>query len=392
MIVGLLAVVANISWAVTETTLYNFTGGQDGGDPKGDLIADAAGNLYGVTVFGGTTGNGTVYEISPDGTGNWTEKVLHNFQAGIDGGTPNAGLIMDIAGNLYGTTWAGGAHGQGTVFELTPNGEGTWTNNVIYSFQGLNDGSLPAGSLIFDGAGNLYGTASATGGYGQGVVFQLKHTAQGWVQRPIHQFVSHSLDGSSPGGALAFDKLGNLYGTTVTGGLGVKGTVYKLTPVGKMWKPSIIHAFGGGTDGADPVGGVTIDARGNVYGTTTTGGSSNDGIVFQLAPTSNGGWKYTIVYTFQGGNDGASPYARVILDQRGNLYGATSTGGVNRGGVLFGIVHEAKGKWRENVIYSFSPAGNGAYGGVVRDAAGNLYGTTSFGGPAFQGMVFQVIP
>ena len=286
------------------TVLYSFTGG-DGSHPRAALIADVAGNLYGTTISGGAIDAGTVFQLTPAGALN----VLHSFTGGGDGALPWAGMIADAAGNLYGTTYGGGASGQGTVFELDPSG----TLTVLYSFTGGNDASPWAG-LIADAAGNLYGTTE--GGDGPGEVFQLTPSGAFTV---LHNFTGR--DGAIPHGGLILDAAGNLYGTTHNGGASAAySTVFQLTPWGTL---NVLHSFTGGGDGAYPEAGLIADMAGNLYGTTWGGGTGGRGTVFQLTPSGT----LTVLHSFTGGSDGAWPAAGLFADAAGNLYGTTSSGG-----------------------------------------------------------------
>jgi uncharacterized repeat protein (TIGR03803 family) len=281
----------------TETVLHTFTGGSDGANPNGALIADTAGNLYGNTTYGGDGGScshfggcGVVFKLSPDGT----ETVLHTFTGGSDGANPIAGLIADRAGNLYGTTFFGGGRGScyrgcGVVFKLSPDGAET----VLHTFTGGSDGSSPEAPLIADSAGNLYGTTDYGGGIcsgpfaGCGVVFKLSPDG---VETVLHTFTG-GRDGADPSAGLIADRAGNLYGTTFFGG--GRGSCYGGTGCGVVFKLSpdgaetMLHTFTGGSDGASPsVGlGLIADTAGNLYGTTTSGGVGANGVVFKLSGT-----------------------------------------------------------------------------------------------------------
>jgi uncharacterized repeat protein (TIGR03803 family) len=287
------------------TVLHSFTGA-DGSYPRAVLIADAAGNLYGTTISGGAQDAGTVFQLTPSGTLN----VLYSFTGGSDGALPWAGMIADAAGNLYGTTYSGGASGQGTVFQLDPSG----TPTVLYSFTGGNDASPWAG-LIADAAGNLYGTTE--GGDGPGEVFQL--TPSGTLN-VLCWFTGR--EGAVPHGGLILDVAGNLYGTTHNGGTGGYGTVFQLAPSGAL---NVLHSFTGGSDGAYPEAGLVADTAGNLYGTTWGGGAGGQGTVFQFDPSG----ALNVLHSFTGGSDGGRPGADLIADAAGNLYGTTVLGGAN---------------------------------------------------------------
>ncbi len=277
--------VGNILGGFTETVIYRFSGGSDGGSPRGaDLIFDHAGNLYGTTLFGGggscQDGCGTVFKLTRSG-GNWTESVIHSFGQSGDGMIPWAGVIFDHAGNLYGTTTNGGTYGQGTVYQLTPSGSG-YTEQVLYSFHGPTDGGLPYGGVIMDSAGDLYGTTCCDGPSGGGTAFELNRS-QGWAFSVLATF---PVDGSE--GSLVMDAAGNLYGTTFEGGGFGFGSVFKLTPSGGGWTYSLLHSFCAGgwpcSDGAFPPSGLAFDNAGNLYGTTADGGATGGGVVFQITP------------------------------------------------------------------------------------------------------------
>src|ERR1022692_2364418 len=255
------------------------------------------------------------------------EKVLHNFNHdGTDGWRPEAGLIFDAAGNLYGTTSQGGSSAVGAVFELTPAAGGTWTEKVLHSF--LNDGTdgvNPVAGLIFDGAGNLYGTTYQGGTYGDGTVFELTPAAGGtWTEQVLHNFNYDSTDGAGPHAGLIFDAAGNLYGTAASGGTYSYGTAFELTPAaGGTWTEKVLWNFGSGADGSYPQGGLIFDAAGNLHGTTTSGGAHGPGTVFELMPAGGGTWSERVVHSFGNGADGSGPYAGLIFDAAGNLYGTT---------------------------------------------------------------------
>jgi uncharacterized repeat protein (TIGR03803 family) len=343
-----------------------------GGWPRAGVIRDSAGNLYGTTYGGGAYNAGTVFVLSPTGV----ETVLYTFQGGTDAGWPYGGVIRDSAGNLYGTTVAGGAYGRGTVFMLSPTGVET----VLYSFQGSWDGVQPQAGVIRDSAGNLYGTTSYGGAYSsRGTVFMLSTTG---VKTVLHSFQPGG-DGFKPCAGVIRDSAGNLYGTT-TGGGHENGTVFKLSPTGSE---KVLHKFKGGTDGANPAfSGVIRDSAGNLYGTTSVGGATNTGTVFVLSPTG----LETVLYSFQGGTDGANPQAGVIRDSAGNLYGTTMSGGAYGNGTVFQVSPTGV----ETVLYSFQGGTDGAnpQAGVIRDSAGNLYGTTYVGGANNAGTVFVLSP
>ena len=380
----------------TFTGLYSFTGSTDGCCPSAGLTRDAAGNLYGTTRYGGPEDKGTVFELMPRAGGGWTEQTLYSFGGGTDGAGPVAGLILDRAGNLYGTTSGGGdlacgaPYGCGTVFRLMPQAGGRWTEQVLHSFGGGTDGEEPAAGLIFDPAGNLYGTTSYGGTYDYGVVFEIT-AGGGWREQVLHTFGSGG-DGIVPYyGSLVIDAAGNLYGTTLYGGAyGSGGTVFELMPGGTE---RVLHSFGNGTDGAGPYAGLIMDASGNLYGTTGDGGDLNChygvgcGTVFELVPQVGGGWTETVLYAFKG-TDGNYPLAGLIFDVAGNLYGTTDGGGGSCStppgvpcGTVFKLTPQAGGRWTEQVLHSFGGP-DGAYpsAGLIMDPAGTLYGTTNLGG------------
>jgi uncharacterized repeat protein (TIGR03803 family) len=332
-----------------ETTLHHFTGGSDGGGPLGSLIMDSAGNLYGTTTGGGGSNGGTVFKLAPDGSGGYTESILYSFLKGNDGAEPYAGLIMDSAGNFYGTTLLGGSGGVGTAFKLAPNGSGGYTESVLYSFTGSNDGAGPRAGLTLDAAGNLYGTTHDGGGASNlGVVFKLAPNGSGYTESILHSFAGVH-DGNHPTASLIIDSSGNLYGTTgevVESDVNM-GTVFKLAPNGSGgYTESVLHDFTAifpQSDGINPAGGLIMDSAGNLYGTTSYGTNNPEqtdltyGTVFKLTPDGTGGYTESLLYNFLSGSDGAAPTAGLIMDTAGNLYGTTAGGGASNEGTVFKI-------------------------------------------------------
>lgn len=335
----------------TENILYNFGGtSTDGTSPSGALIFDAAGNLYGITEHGGTgvcdqgeNSCGTVFEMKPTTGGRWEEKILYNFgSTSTDGYYPSAGLILDADGNLYGTTTRGGTYGVGTVFELAHAADGRWAEKVLHSFNGTDEGEIPLASLVFDPAGNLYGTTSQGGSFHAGGIFELKRGAGGnWTTKMLHFF--NGGDGSTPFASLILDAAGNLYGTTQIGGPNHGGTVFELKQTtGREWGEIVLHGFDNKSgDGYEPLAGVNFDTNGNLFGTTFTGGTGTCrdgcGTVFELTPAAGGGWTETL-YSFPAYANGYSPASGLIFDAKGNLYGTTANGGT--GGCACGTVFE----------------------------------------------------
>jgi len=352
-----------------KVVLHDFNG-SDGYWPDGPLAADETG-LYGTTQFGGTAsfGYGTVFHLAPPVMpgGAWTETVLYSFTDGDDGGVPANGLVRDAAGNLYGTTNDGGQYGQdgvGTIFQLAPPKVkgGAWTETTLYSFQQIKDGDEP-NRLTLDANGNLYGTRTAdnilctpSNPKDCGMAFELQRLGTSWQMKLLHQFEGFS-DGSSPWSGVIFDAQGNLYGTTVgfAGNIiSAGGTVFELSPPAEgtgPWTESLLYIFSGGADGAQPLDNLVFDGKGNLYDTTFYGGDITCnlgigcGVVFVLAPPSQAGspWTETVLHTFLGGSDGADPAASLTWGKGGALYSTASGGGgsssCNGGcGTVFGVL------------------------------------------------------
>jgi len=371
--------------AQTETVLYNFSGGSDGGYPYSNLTFDSAGNLYGTTYGGGTFGYGTVFEVSPNGNGGWNEAVLYSFTGGADGSEPFGPVIFDSVGNLYGTTYAGGANGFGAVFELSPVGT-SWMETVLYSFAGGTDGAYPRAGLIMDPAGNLYGATFGSEPYYPGTVFELSPSGGGWKEQVIYAVNMAS--------GVTMDPYGNIFGVNGS-------TAFELSPNGNGgWNSTVIHTFPTGPkDGSGAWGTPVLDQAGNLYGTTFEGGVGDLGTVYRLSPVETGKkkgeWKEKILESFRNNENhgpiqGAYPYAGVVFD-RGNIYVTTVEGGKHLcGGIfvlLFPSYHEKYPLWGFNGEDGFQP-----YASVILDGAGNLYGTTLYGGLGAHGVVFEVSP
>jgi uncharacterized repeat protein (TIGR03803 family) len=354
-----------------ETVLHVFARGNDGAYPFAELIADTQGNLYSTAPYGGSNNAGIVFRLAPDGT----ESVLYTFTGGNDGGTPQGGLIMDKKGNLYSTTVNGGADGRGTVFELAPDG----TETVLYSFTGGADGANPWPRLLMDKKGNLYGTALGGGtGNNNGAVFKLAPNGRETV---LYSFCSKTNcdDGSQPYAPVIADSKGNLYGTTVGGGDYNSGVVYKVTPKGKE---TVLYGFTGGSDGGGPLAGLLMDSSGNLYGTAFRGGnSSNDGVVFKVTP---GGTEQVLYAFCAKANctDGATPNASfLIADKKGNLYGTVTAGGTDNDGAIFELAPD--GTEKVLYSFAGGSDGDYPAGGLLMDKKGDLYGTTSNGGGGY---------
>ncbi|MGA8763307.1 MAG: choice-of-anchor tandem repeat GloVer-containing protein [Candidatus Sulfotelmatobacter sp.] len=391
------------AWAANvPKTLHAFTF-NDGSSLYSSLTLDAAGNVYGTTVEGGTHNAGLVYEISPVSGGKWKETALYNFKGGSqDGSGSHATPVFDSAGNMYGTTPNGGLKspkcnaGCGVVFKLSPpqNG-GPWIETILHEFTGGSDGAVAYAGVVLDSSGNLYGATTAGGAAGLGTVYELSPTSGGgWQETVLYNF------GGAPDGATAYstpilDKAGNLYGTTYEGSAHNHGTVYELSHASGVWTEQILCSFKGGNDGDEPFAGVIFDQAGNIYGTTAEGGTANVGTAFKL--TAANGWKKTILHQFLGlsAGDGANPNG-LIFDALGNLYGSTVGGGSFNPGTIFRMTHSSSG-WKETVLYSFTGGNDGAFpsAGLSIDPAGHLYGTTLWGGPAGDtvgGVAFEFIP
>lgn len=386
--------------AQTETVLYSFSGGPDGGNPYAGPILDSKGNLYGTTEYGGAYNYGAVFELSPGANGQWTETVLHSFNYdGQDGVRPYSSLVMDPYGNLYGTTNLGGTYDFGTVFLLHPNSDGSWTESILHSFNadGYN-GYNPYANLIFDKIGNLYGT-TYSGGYqgGYGTVFELSPGKNGsWHERVIHSF--DYTDGSGPMGGLVFDPVGHLYGTTETGGTLQHGVVFAMKRGSNgTWTEYVLHSFNSATgDGWAPYAGLVIDRAGHLYGTTLYGGNTESGTVFEVAMV-NGKVREKVIHSFINGQDGIDPYGPLAIGASGNLYGTTWQSLVNNvggAGIVFKLSQTSPNVWQETILHNFVNPGDGGnpYSGVALDSAGNVYGTTYAGGESGGGIVFEVTP
>ena len=322
-----------------QVVLYSFTGGADGGNVDyGRLAFDAAGNLYGVTVFAGQYGQGTLFKLTPNPDGTWTESVLHQFTGGEDGSVPRATLFFDAAGNLYGTAAYGGAYGCGTIYKMTPGPGNEWAFGVIHHFDD-DPACSPWVGLIPDTAGNLYGTTRNTvNGCSNppqecGTVFKLTPSSDGnWAFQVIHQFIGS--DGSDPSVAgLIFDEAGNLYGLTQAGGRYSSGVLFKLEPgQDDSWGYQVLHDFDGQGDGLYPISLMVRDASGNLYGTANQSGSYGYGTFFKLSPNSDGSWKFSVLHNFTG-SDGAYPLS-LSRDSAGHIFGITTDGGAYGHGVV----------------------------------------------------------
>lgn len=385
--------------AQTEGVLHNFNNnGTDGYQPLANINFGKSGNIYGTTELGGLYGAGTVFEASPKTGGGWTGKIVYNFNPGAgDGSEPVGGLLSDAHGNLYGTTYFGGAYGGGTVFELTPT-SGGWSERILSSFQ-TADGTYPYGSLVLDDAGNLYGTTYSGGDFLAGTAYELVRGTGGlWEKKVLHSFGAAG-DGADPQAGLIIDGSGNLYGTTFYGGANFCpnqnapcGTVFEISPgAGGTWTETVLHNFSdNGTDGFLPPSPLTFDALGNLYGTTFLGGTSGLGVVFELSPVGGGSWTETIVVSFSGGNGIFPGWGGLVHDAAGNFYGTTQEGGVGYGNV-FKLMPVAGGGWTETSYFNFSSS-NGAYpvGGPAVDGRGNIFGTTQMGGSQGVGTVFEI--
>ncbi len=397
-------ILVSLAQGTTESTVYTFgaAGSGDGMYPYCTLVADANGNLFGVTQSGGTHGAGIIFELSPIQGGPWIETVLHEFAGGSDGENPMAGLIWDSAGNLYGTAAYGGTNGTGLVFELSPQGEG-WTYQILYNFGAYpasGDGFGPNTALIFDQSGNLYGTTSEGGVpgcfEGCGTVFELSPVeGAGWKETLVHEFPADGTDGELPNGVVMVS--GALYGTTQNGGTAGSGILYQLkySRTKKQWIETIIHQFvGGNDDGAFPESAVLYHA-GELYGTTEGGGVGSYGTVFRTALSAKAGWPTTVLYSFgpDYSGDGIGPKAGVTMDAKGNIYGTTLYGGAyNYYGTVFRI-KKSKEVWVETVLHSFNGEDGFYPGGGVTIFKGFLFGTTSDSSNGdYGGLVYQIKP
>lgn len=384
LVPGLAVVATPRMQAQTLSVLYNFTNGSDGGTPLAGLTSDGKGNLYGTASAGGS-GYGTLFKLGPVGPG-WTLSPVYSFASGTDGATPTARLQARSGRIFYGTTSLGGSSGAGTVYKVSPSGE-----SVIYTFLGGSGGAQPSpGDLAFDRGGNIYGTTSAGGANGNGTVFELVHGKKGtWKEKLLYSF-GQGTDGTVPVGGVTFGTPNTLYGTTSTGGTYGYGTVYQLKRSRSTWTETILYNFQNGNDGGSPYAGVILDQSGNLYGATVSGGGGSGGTVFELSP-AQGGWMYAVLYSWPGWPLSAS-FRNLFLDASGNLYGTTHCDGYGYGTVF--KLTPSNGTWTNTLLYNFTGGGNGynLFSNLILDNQGNLYGTTSAGGAYGYGIVFEITP
>lgn len=387
----------------SETILYSFTGQGDGAYPYGALIFDQAGDLYGTTQKGGTHNAGTVFKLTPS-NGGWTETVIYNFGSHADdGGYPQSDLVFDPSGNLYGTTVSGGRYDDGTVFQLSPSSNGTWTETVLYSFACCSgDAFGPVAGVYLDASGNVFGTTEWGGtgpcqgeNPGCGAFYELTKSSSGWKEAILYNFQG-TPDSALPYGDLTRDSAGNFYGTTLWGGsFEYAGSVYKLSQAADgTWSNTVIFTQNADESGpSGEIGAPALDSQGNLF-------ISSEGDAFELSPSSSG-YIYADLYHYSGGIQPANPYSGLVWANPNVLYGTTSWGG---GGGLnqcsssgCGTIYKLKrtnGVWQGSVAWRFRDSANGWYptGNVILDKSGHLYGTTVNGGAYGYGVVYEITP
>jgi uncharacterized repeat protein (TIGR03803 family) len=378
----------------SEQVLYSFTGGNDGGDAAAGLAFDSQGNLYGTTVVGGGFTCGTVFALAPQATPPWKETVLHSFTCYGDGKNPYGGVAFDSHGNLDGTTVAGGSGGPcasdgcGVVYQL--NIRHGRKETVLHSFTAGNDGFGPGGGVAFDASGDVFGTTPDGGAASEGVVYEVSRSARRWHERVVHTFTGGRDGAVGSLGPLLFDGA-SFFGVTEEGGAHGVGTAFKLSRSGRGWKFTAIYAFKGGSDAASPYGGLLMDGAGNLFGTTYYGGASGLGTVFELTP-ARGAYRERVLYSFKGGSDGSFSTSTLVFGGPGDLYGTTSMGG---GSCDCGTIFKLNAKTgAEQVLHSFGGGGDGAYPyyGMTRGPNGDYYGATVAGGSFGQGAVYEFTP
>jgi uncharacterized repeat protein (TIGR03803 family) len=379
----LVVILASTFLAAQKNTVYSFAGGADGIDPSGAMVFDQNGNLYGTTRAGGDSGLGTVFKLTPDGLGGWTETIVYSFTGSKDGERPLSGLTIDAAGNIYGTTFGlDGPHcppSCGAVFELPANGGPLKT---IHTFKG-KDGGLPDSRLDLDSAGNIYGATIAGGAKDFGTVFRLTNINGTWKIKTLHTF-AYDKFGADPQGNLAMDANGVIYGTTSWAGAKGKGTVFRLAPQqGGSYQLRIMHTLG--PKEGQTFAGLSIDSTGTIYGTLPLGGSNSCvGNAYTMVPTMTGRWIKTTIATFCKQLNGRNPTENPISDSLGNLYGTTLE-------TVYQLLPQSDGTWQSNLLYRFADHSDPRSGVLVFGPDGNLYGTTQGGGEGY-GTVFSIAP
>jgi len=339
----------------------------------------------------------------PHGKKKWKQIVLHRFSKNVKNGIyPESSVILDASGNLYGTASGGGINSAGTVFELVRPAQagGKWKYIVLHRFTGGSDGGTPRGTLVFGADGALYGAAGFGGASGAGLIYRFSQNRKGpWKEVVLYNF-TNGADGGYPYCRPIFDSMGNMYGTTLNGGDAGNGVVFELTPPAQgetIWTETVLHSFDAADDGSEPRTGVIMDAAGDLYGTTESGGNVGYGAVFEVSPPAqgHGAWTENVIYNFDFSPNGGSPgYSGLVIDASGNLYGTTQTGGTDENGVVFELSPQGGGAWTENVLHTFQGTPDGAQpeSGLLLGADGLLYGTTFYGGDADNsGTVFSTV-
>jgi len=399
--------IAPVAQAQSFKVIHNFTGQGDGATPESGLTVDAAGKIYGTTSGGGSGSNGSVFKLASGGSG-W---VLDPLNRGLPLNGPESQVVIGPSGNLFGASYTGGrgdclgSGGCGLVYELQLPSRPcssflcSWTQIVLYQFGNVPDGGVPQSSVVFDSAGNLYGTTEfgGTGNcydgvYGCGTVYELTPSDGGWMETVIYSFQGGS-DGEVPRGGVIFDAAGNLYGTTAGGGSSGEGTIFELSLSGSGWNETILHNFQG-SDGSAPWGNLIADLSGNLYGVASEGGANNGGAVFELSQP--GSWAYNLLYSFPSSYSIAQ--GTLVFDGPGNLYGTTGAGGDSGAGTVYKLT-PSNGGWTGIDLHEFQGF-DGKYpsGGLVFDSAGNLYGTAQEGGEGSDlcglgcGTVWEITP
>ena len=385
------------AWASTEKVFWNFGGGTDGSEPWSNyFISDGKGNLYAATDAGGTFSAGVVFMLSPTGK----ETILYEFkgQANGDGAAPRGRLAFDGNGNIFGTTQSGGTNGTGTVYELSPKRGGGWTEKVIYTFSATGaDGSIPSAGMTIAPDGTMYSTTPDGGAFNGGVIFSLKKTAKGWKQTVIHS-INFPTEGGFPYEGLMRDAAGNLYGVAPAGGTGNGGVVYRMSHTKQGWVYKVLYSFTGQNGDGSGLYWIDLisDTAGNIYGATSFGGTNGTGTVWKLVYSkTKKSYSESILYEFgaSGSGDGNNPYGGLAMDSRGNLYGTTLNGGASNLGAFYRLTKQGK-TWKETVLHSFVGANDGVQptGNPYMDAKGRLYGMTQTGGKSNLGIVYRITP